>query len=102
MNQLLGIRLLGFLEHKNKDMAKIGNIEEVQNKLVNGVYPINVLVKQFQPKHTFEIELTSENWHATPTMEDDEKFFNWSVEAKLGSTVFTVFIDLFWGDIELF
>lgn len=82
-------------------MAKIGNIGEVQNKLINGVYPINVLVKQSQPKHTFEIELTSENWHATSKMEDDEEFSNWSVEAKLGSTVLTVFIDLVCGVIEL-
>jgi len=82
-------------------MAKIGNIEEVQNKLVNGVFPITVLVKQSQPKHTFEIELTSENWHATSTMEDDEEFSNWSVEAKLEDTIFTIFIDLVWGDIEL-
>lgn len=81
-------------------MAKIGNIEEVQNKLINGIFPIMVLVKQSQPKHTFEIELTSENWHAI-SMEDDEEFSNWSVEAKLGNTVFTVFIDLIWGDIEL-
>lgn len=84
-------------------MAKIRNIEEVRNKLENGVFPITVLVKQDQPKHTFEIELTSENWHATATMEndEDEEFSNWSVEAKLGNAVFTVFIDLLWGDIEL-